>query len=296
MDATADKILETCLARLAAGASVDDCLAAYPAQSAELDKPLRAAAGLMRLPHPAMSSHTRAALEAQLLARAAARRAASRQSRSSWRRLGPAAILAGILRALGYGGPLSAPWLRLAAAAIAIVLALLLGVGAYAAARAIFSVVTPPPAPTPVVAPTAPLATFTLDGIVEQIDEEAWVVSGAPIVIDVQTAITGSAAVGATVHIRGVIRADGARIARSIAVGPPPTAIPAVAPTPFAFPTITPAPIPTRLPAATPNDQPGDGGGDKNNQCRGQQKGRDEKKCVPKPPDKRDNKGREKDH
>src|SRR5262245_45943655 len=102
MDDGVIEILEICLDRLAAGASVDECLAAYPAQRATLEAPLRAAAGLMQLPRPALPPQARAALEQQMLARAAARRAAP-PARPSWWQLGPSAILAGLLRALGYG-------------------------------------------------------------------------------------------------------------------------------------------------------------------------------------------------
>ena len=148
MDDGLSDILETCLDRLAAGASIDECLAAYPAQRAALEPVIRAAARLSQLPRPAMPTHTRAALETQLFARAAARRAAAPAGQPWWR-LDPSAILAGVLRALGYGGPLSAPWLRIAATAVALVLALLLGAGAYAAARTIVSVFVPTPKPTP---------------------------------------------------------------------------------------------------------------------------------------------------
>src|SRR5262245_45753516 len=98
-DGLAD-ILEICLDRLATGASVDECLATYPAQRGALEPALQAAAGLQQLPRPAMPSQTRAALEAQMLARAAARRAAAPvetrpiERRQPWWRLGPSAILA----------------------------------------------------------------------------------------------------------------------------------------------------------------------------------------------------------
>src|SRR5262245_59882707 len=165
-------ILETCLDRLAAGASVDECLAAYPTQHAALEPALRAADSLRQLPRPAMPSHTRATLESQMLARAAARRAAAPVASQPWWRLGPSAILAGALRALGYGGPLSAPWLRIAATAVVLVLALLLGAGAYAAAATIISALNPTPTPTPIPTPTATPSpqNFAIEGIVEQID------------------------------------------------------------------------------------------------------------------------------
>src|SRR5205085_9734408 len=96
--------------------------------------------------------------------------------------LGPAALLAGLLRALGYRGPLARPWLRLAFAAIALVLALALGTGAFAAARAIVRAIQGS-ASAPTV--TLPAATpFTLDGPIEQIAPERWMVNGIAIVLD----------------------------------------------------------------------------------------------------------------
>jgi hypothetical protein len=301
MDDGVDDILETCLAKLAAGASVDECLATYPAQRGALEAPLRAAAGLMRLPRPAMPSHARAALEGQMLAHAARRRAAP-SPRQPWWRLGPSAILAGALRALGYGGPLSAPWLRIAAVAVALVLVLLFGAGAYAAARAVVSVFAPAPTPAPTAMPTVmPTATpapqsFAIEGVVERIDQEAWVVDGTAIAIDTQTTIDGTPAVGAIAHVSGVVRADGARLARTVRLEPAPTLpppAPTVAPTPFVFPTITPSPAPAPIvaPPGNPGDNgdggngSGDNGQGKDKQCQGQQKGRDDKKCDPKPKD-----------
>src|SRR5205823_5023257 len=76
MDDGVAEILDMCLVRLEAGASVDACLSEHPQQRAELEAPLLIAATLTKLPRPAMPAATRAALESQMLARAAARRAA----------------------------------------------------------------------------------------------------------------------------------------------------------------------------------------------------------------------------
>ena len=83
--------------------------------------------------------------------------------------------MAGILRALGYRSPLAQPWLRLAATAITIVLALALGAGTFAAARAIITIVRPTPRITPTATPLA-ATPFSLDGPIEQIAPEGWVV------------------------------------------------------------------------------------------------------------------------
>jgi hypothetical protein len=203
------------------------------------------------------------------------------------------AILAGVLRALGYGGPLSQPWLRLAAAAVAIVLALVLSAGALAAARAIIQVIQPQPTVVPTSAPptTAPaLALIALDGPIEQIAQEGWVVGGTTVVLTSTTLIEGTPALGAPAHVRGVVQNGGALLARSIVVEPlpaSPSISPIVTPTATPAPTVTPAltvtPIPV-VPAPAPpdvSDQPDD----QKQPCQGQQRGRDEKKCDPKPHD-----------
>ncbi|MBC8076289.1 MAG: hypothetical protein H7Y32_09470, partial [Chloroflexales bacterium] len=55
-------ILQASLARLDAGATVEDCLAAYPQQASDIEGPLRAAVLLRLLPRPAMPAAARAAL------------------------------------------------------------------------------------------------------------------------------------------------------------------------------------------------------------------------------------------
>ncbi len=190
MDDSLADILETCLVQLEAGASVEECLAVYPQQRAALEGPLRMAARLRALPQPPMPAAARAVIETELLERVAARRAGGPSSATSngqaptgwqaWRSLAPSTALAGILRALGYRGSPAQPWLRLAAPVIAIVLVLLLGAGALAATRAIISVFHPTPTSTPTA--TVPAATpFSLDGPIEQIGPNGWVVNGMPI-------------------------------------------------------------------------------------------------------------------
>src|SRR5262245_53354466 len=108
MDDRLPDILEECLGRLSAGVSVEECLASFPEQRGDLEQPLRAAAQLSGLPRPAMPVSIRVALEAQMLALAAARRAGpapasppTAPTRPSWRSFDPVAALAGLLRALG---------------------------------------------------------------------------------------------------------------------------------------------------------------------------------------------------
>jgi hypothetical protein len=289
MDDRLSDILDQCLARLAEGATVDECLAAYPALPAELEPPLRMAVRLRALPRPALPATARARLETQVLALAAARRAAIPATPASKapRARGLDAILAGVLRAIGYGGPLSQPWLRLAGAAIAIVLALVLGAGALAAARAIVHVIRPQPTVSPTFVPTstAPaLALIALDGPIEQIAQEGWVVGGTTVVLTSTTSIEGTPALGAMVHVHGVAQNGGALLARSIVVEPLPTIIstppPISMPTEIPTLTATPVPVVAPVPAAPgPSDQPDD----QKQPCQGQQRGRDEKKCDPEP-------------
>ena len=306
MEEVLPDILDQCLARLADGATVDECLVAYPAQQAELELPLRMASRLRELPQPALPTATRAGLETQLLALAAARRAANPAAPASQAPAlvgGMDAILAGVLRALGYGAAPRSPWLRVAAAALTLVLALAVGAGTLLAARAIVEIVRPKPTPIPTAVPTStapPLAQITIDGPIEQIAQEGWVVGGTTVVLTSTTVIEGTPALGATAHVRASILNGGGWLAQSIVVEAPPTPTSTPTPTQTVTPTEAPAPttapVPDPAPAAAPS-QPSPGrnqGGDNGNAdendrqkqpCQGQQRGRDEKKCDTKPHD-----------
>ena len=93
-------------------------------------------------------------------------------------------------------------------------------------------------------APQVPAAPFTLDGSIEQLAQERWMVAGTPIALDAQTAITGTPVLGAMAHLKGEITADGALLARSITVE-------ALAATSTVVPTATTAPTATPLPPGT---------------------------------------------
>ena len=299
MDDRLPDILDQCLARIADGATVDECLAAYPAQQAELELPLQTAARMRELPRPALPVAARAGLETQLLALVAARRAAGLASTAAPQApqlaSGLDVILARIVQALGYAGSPRQPWLRLAAAAITVVLALALGAGALAAARGIATLLQPQPTPAAVPSPTALPTPLVVDGAIEQIAQEGWVVDGRTVVISSTTAIEGRPALGAIAHVRGLAIANTRLLAQSIVVEqPPPTATPVptaivrptatVMPTAAPSPTLSPAPAPTAVPAQpAPADGGGDSADDPKKPCQGQQRGRDEKKCDPKP-------------
>lgn len=303
MDSPIVNILDRCIGQLEAGVSLEECLAGYPQQRAELEGPLLLAAALRQLPRPALPATTRASLEAQMLARAAARRAAQSSNGVTPHAVqparSPAALLDSLPRRLGYRGA-ARPWMRLASIAIAVMLALVLGAGAFAAARALVRLIAPSATPTPTSVPTADTGAFIpfiRDGIIAQIDQEGWVVASETIAINTETAISGAPAIGAIAHIRGVAQADGTLLAVQINVEPakptlatalpkPATAtpVPAGTPTPSATPTlpsVTPVP-PSATPVAPPSDKPS--GDDKQHVCQGLQLGRDEKKCDPQRP------------
>jgi hypothetical protein len=255
MDDALTDIYAQCLERLEAGATVEECLAAYPQERAALEGLLRLAARLRALPRPApLPAAARAAIATSVLAEVATQRNVSTSAARStiaWRPphpFDPSAMLAGILRALGYRGALSPLVLRLASAAIAVVLALVLGMGVFAAARAIINAIAPQPTATPM--PTlAPAQTFTLDGPIEQIAPDGWVVNGIPVAIDAQTAIAGTPAIGAVAHLRGLIQADGTLLAQQVTIAASPTpASSAASPAATAVP---PAPTAASLPTAT---------------------------------------------
>ena len=254
-------ILQTCIIQIDAGASVDECLAAYPQQRNALEVPLNAAVQIRALPRPALPAAARAALETRMLALAADRRATASAAFASNGHMpqpaprgapDPAALLAGLLRALGYRGPLALTWLRVAAAAIAIVLALAVGGGALAAARAIIRAIQGPPS-TPTI--TLPAATpFTLDGPIEQIAPERWVVNGIAVALDAQTAVDGTPTVGAVAHMRGDVQADATLLARSITVVAPqlPSTSAPIPPIPS-----SPNIVPTTIPVPPSDVEPG---------------------------------------
>lgn len=219
MDEAVADIFETCLERLAAGATVEDCLVAYPAERATLEPLLRAATRLQALPRPApLPAAAQAALATRVLNQVTNARSATTsvprlaQTPASAPRPGPSALLAGVLRMLGYRGPLAQPWLRLGATALALVLAFALVATAYAAVRAIFS--PSPDAP----AALAPATSFALEGFIEAVSEAGLVVAGIAVDLGPQTVITGTPEVGAHAEVRGQIREDGTLLAEAVVV------------------------------------------------------------------------------
>lgn len=219
MDERLADILAACLQRIDGGATVDECLAAYPAERGELEPLLRVATRLQALPRPTpLPAVAQAALTSQVLGHLQAQRLATTGAAPTPRPaaggqgLDPSAMLAGVLRAFGYRGPLTQPWLRLGALAVALVLAVALAATAYAAVRAIF------PAPLAAPAALAPATRFDLTGPIEAANEASVTIAGIAIDLGPGTTITGTPAIGATARATGRIRDDGTLLAEAIAV------------------------------------------------------------------------------
>jgi hypothetical protein len=137
-----------------------------------------------------------------------------------------------------------------------LVLALALGTGAFAAARAIVRAIT---GSRSIPTTTLPAATpFTLDGPIEQIGPDGWVVNGIAITLDAQTTVDGTPVVGAIVHVNGDVQRDATLLAQHITIAPaqlPPTSAP-LPTSPLSAPTTLPVPAPNPVPP--PHSEPGD--------------------------------------
>ena len=73
----------------------------------------------------------------------------------------------------------------------------------------------PPFIPVPTVS-----AQFSVDGTIEQMASNMWVVDGTTIYLDAETEISGKPSVGGSAHVEGDIASDNGQIARSIVVRP----------------------------------------------------------------------------
>lgn len=250
MDETLANIFATCLQRIEAGATLDECLAAYPTARGELESLLRVATRLQALPRPALlPSAVQTAITGRVLNQLQAQQATatgalrSIQAPAGPQRLDASARLVGVLRALGYRGPLAQPWLRLGALGLALLLAVTLAAAAYGAVRAIF----PPVATGPDALAAA--TRFELQGSVEALSEATLVIAGVTIDLGPQTVITGTPAVGALAQASGQIRDDGSLLAETVVVEGDTTG-------PTAAPTAEPQLIPTDAPTAEPIPAP----------------------------------------
>jgi len=97
------------------------------------------------------------------------------------------------------------------------------------------------------VATAAQLAAVTVDGVIEQMAQERWLVGGTSILLDAQTTISGAPALGGSARIRGVMSVGGAVRAQTIIVDTltqPGSGL--------ASPTIAPTTVPTAVPTPAP--------------------------------------------
>jgi hypothetical protein len=217
MDEQFADMLQMCLARLDAGASIEECLAAFPQQRAQLEGPLRTAAQLRTQSWPGMPNPIRTAITSKLHAQVAIQRTGALPAQPTppsapprWSR-DPGVILENVIRWLGYQGSLPRVWLRPAAIVLGLALALAVSAGAIAAARAVIQAITPP-------AQTSAIDTFSLDGVIQQMSPTEWVIEGVPVSVDAQTSITGVPAISAHVTLQGVIQEDGTLYARTATI------------------------------------------------------------------------------
>jgi len=105
-----------------------------------------------------------------------------------------------------------------------------------------------------------------LEGAIESMGEDTWMVAGTVIVLDGQTVIEGRPEVGKRAEIQGYLQADGSVLARHIRVleptaTPTPTPSPTLSPTPTTAGEETPTRTPTAAaagitPTATPSPSP----------------------------------------
>lgn len=213
MDERLNDIFAACLQRIETGATLEECLAAHPAERGALEPLWQLAGRLQALPRPAPpTAALQAAITGQELSRLQAQRQATlAQNRPRRSRPGPSALLAGVLRALGYRGPLSQAWLRAGVVALVLVVAIVIAAGAFVALRAI----GPTPPDTAVLAPAT---SFELEGTIEAVSEASIVIAGISIDLGPQTVINGTPGIGAKARATGQIQAVGTLLAESVTV------------------------------------------------------------------------------
>jgi hypothetical protein len=102
MDDALSEIVDQCLVYLADGATVNECLAAYPAWQSALEPPLRVAVRLRALPTAALPAVVHARLETQLRLLAVARGVVHSAALTPSAARGANATLAGVLRVLNH--------------------------------------------------------------------------------------------------------------------------------------------------------------------------------------------------
>jgi hypothetical protein len=85
----------------------------------------------------------------------------------------------------------------------------------------------------------SPTEEVQFEGVIQSLTAGEWVVEGVIVRLDAETVVEGTPTVGGMVEIQGLLVADGAVLARSIVVQPPPVGTPATTLLPTATPTLT---------------------------------------------------------
>jgi hypothetical protein len=225
-----EEVVDEALQSLLEGESAETIAARYPEYADDLRPLLFAAGTLKRAPQPQLSQPSLAAMVARAQAQAAddrdrvpvivppiavdsnaeatdIERAATPQ-RSA--RPAPAKKMSWSNRVAGWMRP-SGPLLRVPGA-LALVLVVALGI--FVVSRLV-NQPQPPFIPVPTVS-----TQFSVDGTIEQMGSNMWVVGGTVIYLDADTSISGKASIGSSAHVEGEIASDNRRIARSIVVSP----------------------------------------------------------------------------
>ena len=223
-----EEIADEALQGLLDGETAEAIVARYPQYGEELGALLFAAGTLKSAPQPQLPGASLAAMVARAQAQASEARKAipvampSVNGHKNGRvdEIEHATQLAGAAKVVA---PKKPGWLertgiwmrppnRLFRLSAAFALVLLTLLGAYAMAR-----LTNHPEPSVIPVPTVP-SQFSMDGIIEQIASDYWLVGGNVVYTDRDTIISGSPSVGKQVHIEGELTGDNHRVARSIVV------------------------------------------------------------------------------
>jgi hypothetical protein len=225
-----EDVIDEALQRLLDGESAEAILARYPEYADELGSLLFAAGTLKQLPQPQLPQASLAAM----VARAQAQAASDRKTAPiivppvGLDRGATADQIERVTTPQKVAGKVSPPnrkaswaerigaWMRppglLSRAPAALALALILLLGVYAASRLVDQ-----PQPPVLTVPTVS-SQFTLDGTIEQMASDSWLVGGSRIYLDAKTVISGTPSVGAQAHIEGEIGTGDRRLAQSIAI------------------------------------------------------------------------------
>ncbi|HSJ59547.1 MAG TPA: hypothetical protein VLC95_20345 [Anaerolineae bacterium] len=265
-----DATLDRCLADLAAGASLDTCLARHPDHAAELRPLLELAVDLQYVTTPRAADGARAEGRQRVLAAAAAR-LEQRPSFATWWRRAVLALRVPVWR------PAAALALVLLVATAAFLLVAstssLPGDAFYPvklARQAVQLAFTFDPLKERILADQfaterrydvgaalsmGRTATVHFEGILESIDEDRWLVSGLPVVVSDATRIDGEPYRGAPVDVRGELSGAGNVRALSVFVDPDHAPWPEMTGTATSTPTPT-ASLPPRTAAPTATARP----------------------------------------